>query len=503
MADIKEDDDKKKEQDLKEDKDHAEEADKKDDQWKSPYSKSDEEKAPEGEKVIEGHITVPRSEWEKPERDFSGEPNYFQNLMARWNASQNNATPPVPNASMAPPPAMAGLNPPMQAINNLPPEALTSDDQRRFNKSIIPGQQPNFELANPPGAAQPTPQVANTPEPEQGEEEEPTTPLAKGMPKAQPQAVPQQLPYSTPTINTVENLKKAQDAANQIRNNAQFLKAISYLSAGIAHAPKVNTEIWDDQAKSADEIEKNFNALGDQEANDPKSAQSQTFRDYAARFGVKLPDTVSANTGKQLLPYVFKGYEASEQREARHEDMKYKYAELAAIQGMKGKEKQEKDYDTRLAKTSQELDALQGGRGMLRAPTIKLQAAQSLEGLLNQYPDLNKMNPNQIAEFTSGFNNLITGGQATDVKLRKILPNDIGMSGANVLQWISNNPQGAQQKAFLNQMGQSVKTQKKIAEDQINDGLNKHLESVAKTLRPEDVDSLRTIRGITPRVKLK
>lgn len=426
----------------------------------------------------------------------SSDPNYFRNLMARYDAVQNNRIPLEENASIASPPAVVGLNPPMNAINSLPPEALTEDDQRRFNRNVIPGFQPNFEKVSD----QPITQEAI---PEEGEEqtdqEDATTatkdnvaPIVKEQSASMPTA-----PVSNPTINTVENLKKAQDAANQIRNNAQFLKSLNIMGAGIAHAPKANTEVFDEQAKGADEIENNFKALGEQEANDPQSQQSQTFRDYAKRFGVALPPNVSANTGKTLLPYIFKGFEASEQRDARHEDIKYKYAELKAIQDQKGKEKKDKDYDSKLTKASQELDALQGGRGLLKAPTQKLQTAQSLEGLLSQYPDLNKMNPNQIAEFTSGFNNLITGGQATDVKLRKILPNDIGMSGANVLQWISNNPQGAQQKAFLDQMAQSVKTQKKVAEDQINQGLNKHLESIEKTLRPEDVESLRTIRGIT------
>lgn len=466
----------KKEKDLEEEKDHAEE-------------KAKEESAP---KETETPEVV-----SKAEEETSHDPNYFQNLMARYDAATKNRTMPEQNATLAPSPQMTGLNPPMQAINNLPPETLAPEEQRGLNTNIIPGINQNYELANPPGATpvQPIPAA----KPEAGEEDTDaldatTATKNKVAPIVQAQ---QQSPQVNPTINTVENLKRTQDAANKIRNNAEFLKSISYLSAGIAHAPKVNTEIWDDQAKGADELEKNFKALGDQEANDPNSQQSQTFRDYARRFGVKIPDTMSASNGQQLLPYIFKGYEAQEQRDARHEDLKLKYAQLAELSKEKGAEKKDKDYDTRLAKASQELDALQGGRGLLKAPTQKLQQSQSLEGLLNQYPDLNKMPPAQIAEFTSGFNNLVTGGQATDVKLRKILPNNIAMHGADILQWISVNPQGAQQKEFLDQMSNSIKAQKKVAEDQINEGLNKHLKSIERTLRPEDVKSLRTTRGIT------
>lgn len=119
------------------------------------------------------------------------------------------------------------------------------------------------------------------------------------------------------TENTVEQLKDAQRKAADARMVAEFGRAGELIGSGISGAKPVAQEIFKEQIKGADKIVEDFEARGEKEKADPKSAISSQFREFVKRFGVNVPASMSAEAAAKIMPYAYQKFAAKEAQTAR------------------------------------------------------------------------------------------------------------------------------------------------------------------------------------------
>jgi hypothetical protein len=131
------------------------------------------------------------------------------------------------------------------------------------------------------------------------------------------------------TGSTVAGLSKVQDARDMSVLTNQLGAAAELIGSGISRSKPVAQGRFDQQAKDADKIVKDFKDRGDQEKNDPNSGVSQAYRKAMERFGIKIQGNPSAATIEKVAPWIVKAHEGEENREAR------KAAMALALEGKK------------------------------------------------------------------------------------------------------------------------------------------------------------------------
>jgi len=120
----------------------------------------------------------------------------------------------------------------------------------------------------------------------------------------------QQLELDTnDTLGTVENLREAQDKANEIRSMAGYAQAFDRIGSGIAGRKPTDPQHFKDMEKDAALPEQQLEALVQQEKKDPKSGISKGFTSYLKQFGVDIKGGISAEVAATMLPTIYKQYE--------------------------------------------------------------------------------------------------------------------------------------------------------------------------------------------------
>ncbi len=122
------------------------------------------------------------------------------------------------------------------------------------------------------------------------------------------------LDVGTGTINTMDNLHRAQQTRDNVQLANQVMKGLELAGAGVAGAKPIMQDAYDQNIKNAEGIVTDFKARGAQEENDPKSPSSKAFREFAKRFGVNLKGDFSAAMGEKLIPLIFKEFQMKEER---------------------------------------------------------------------------------------------------------------------------------------------------------------------------------------------
>ncbi len=138
------------------------------------------------------------------------------------------------------------------------------------------------------------------------------------------------LDVGTGTINTLDNLRHAEQARDNVQLGNKILKGLELAGSGISRSEAVGQKTFDENIKGAEGIVSDFKDRGEQEKNDPKSPASNAFREYAKRFGINIKGDFSAAMGEKMMPMIFKEYEMEENRKARKEEMQFKYSQLKA-----------------------------------------------------------------------------------------------------------------------------------------------------------------------------
>lgn len=130
-------------------------------------------------------------------------------------------------------------------------------------------------------------------------------------------------------------------------------------------------------------------------------------------------------------------------------------------------------YDKRLEPMMKalrdDLDPSISRGGALKANQERLNAADRLLTLavdpLTGGPA--NLTPQQMSEVSNSLATLIGGGGSSEGSRRELTPYTKGRTIAEVLQWVTDNPHGAEQQGFVKQMIDTAKREKEVASNAI------------------------------------
>jgi hypothetical protein len=95
--------------------------------------------------------------------------------------------------------------------------------------------------------------------------------------------------------------------------------------------------------------------------------------------------------------------------------------------------------------------------------------AKKIQQLAAQFPDLN-LPPAQVAELAQATAGMLSNGNhAAESTVDRYVPKSVGRSAAELQQWITNKPQGAEQQAFVKQMLDTAARERQLAESNVKD----------------------------------
>jgi len=312
------------------------------------------------------------------------------------------------------------------------------------------------------------------------------------------------------------------EALRQQQMGNQILRGAALIGHGLAHAP--GTPDLSNLQKESTEATQMY--LLKQEANkeDPNSDYSKAFRGFAeSLLGKKLPDNVSAAQLEKIMPYatlqvknelatnrLLSGIQAKTQGQIDVENAK---------QGGR-KEIKEMDIESREKIAQQKAQAALGRqlngdenkfintlttakskRGFLGEPTLITQRVSELQNDLNRYKNWDEIPSNLKDEYIQLFAGIGTmGGAGTDVKFKAIDPKTAEGRVRETWQYLSGNPTGTGQGAFLKEFMSSANSRANTAQNIINDEYIKLGKKEERILGPDVVKKILSTEGIDPDV---
>lgn len=218
------------------------------------------------------------------------------------------------------------------------------------------------------------------------------------------------------------------------------------------------------KSKELDAQRKVFELASDKERNDPNSAVSQLSQDIVDRMGKSLGINVQTKgMSVASLEKVFGPIE----RYAALIETKHISAENNKE---KNKVKEEKEASDLARKLGDTLDPSKAGNRTAMGKAAAVSAsADRIQALVSSVPTVDKLNPQQMVELARSLDTLLTGGSGATVSITKeLVPQSIASKAAGIVQWITNNPTGTNQKAFVDRMMDTVNREREVANQQIS-----------------------------------
>ncbi len=301
-------------------------------------------------------------------------------------------------------------------------------------------------------------------------------PLTAG---ASPKPIPTTLEPVQPSLGSVENLQAAQDAANRVRSLNQGSQGLDLVSAGIAGlgsgsiVKPSGQELFKQQAAGADKITTDYKDLVAMEKNDAKSPVSKAMQRYAKKLGFDAKG-LSAGDMEKLMPFVFKGFEAEENRKSRKEELGMRLAEMnerfaAAKQDkLQGRlDKLDKETRDRFGKMSKLITAeVASSRSAFGKAANNVRSAEAILTLA-EGRKLDTLNNREIQEVARSLDALLSQGQATISGTEHLVPKAYRADAAKIAEYITAKNKGAGMGSFLKQMLETVRREKDLAHKQI------------------------------------
>lgn len=122
----------------------------------------------------------------------------------------------------------------------------------------------------------------------------------------------------------------------------------------------------------------------------------------------------------------------------------------------------------RLEKMNKALDPSQSVRTAFGISKIGYDRAERLQSLAETFKDGNLLDSRQIEELAIGLNSLLAGGNVSaQEQVKQLVPKTIWGNTQKTVEWMTNKPQGLQQRAFVERMLGSIEREKNTMGDQI------------------------------------
>lgn len=293
-----------------------------------------------------------------------------------------------------------------------------------------------------------------------------------------------------PTVNTVANLKAAQEAANNGAMIGRVGQSLNLLTAGIVGqgAKPVGNDVLEGSIKDAQALPGQVQALGEQEKNDPSSPASRDMRKYISNLTDKsVSQDMTFNQGAQLFPMIAKNIDKAESHslklqqltenaqakadklaeEKRQHDMNMVFHKMAlGSASTKADTKHENDVNKDFEKMGLAAAAgKQSSRSAYGKATLNEAASDRILQMIVGR-NVNDLNDQELKELARNLDSLLSQGQATVTGASGLVPRTLVGDSAKLAQYIDNNRHGAQAGSFINQMLSTVRREKALAQQQ-------------------------------------
>lgn len=130
-------------------------------------------------------------------------------------------------------------------------------------------------------------------------------------------------------------------------------------------------------------------------------------------------------------------------------------------------EKHSQYTQKRLTALGDALDPSKGARGPLAVSKQVFDRAERLETLASAFPDGN-LDSRQIEELAIGLNAMLSGSNVgAQSQVKALVPDTIRGNAMKFAEWLTNDPKGTKQQAFVSRMMGTITREKDAASDQI------------------------------------
>lgn len=152
-------------------------------------------------------------------------------------------------------------------------------------------------------------------------------------------------------------------------------------------------------------------------------------------------------------------------------------------------------------KLSKSIDRFEGRSNLNVKNQERLQAADRIMAIAANPDGTPKNLPgNQMVELAAASAQLITGGHPAESTISHLVPSTVGSDWAKRMQWLSNNPEGTNQKAFVKLMIDQAHREEDVVRPQILAGQMRKLPQFAGLRKTDKAkfDALLKANGIDP-----
>jgi hypothetical protein len=339
------------------------------------------------------------------------------------------------------------------------------------------------------------PAPTQTPKPESKAKPKPVS--AKKSPEENlPELMDEEIKPEEPEITPEKPLSDIEAAllqANKNREQANRIDAISQLVTGMVGLNRPTALKYDDSAakmlreqanipvedlKKTKESEKSdinlkaakFQLADETQQRDPNSEISKALRKFildqgsvAGMKGLVIPEGLSYKSLEGMYGHITDVFNAKlksdtlkESIRQRQQDKQFRISEQVSAQDEKSAKLLQKDLDPNM-----------NSRGNMAKNQARIDAAERLEALaVEKDGQFVNLTPQQMNELASGLDTLISSNPSISGR-EHLTPESKSKWIANRLQWLTDNPRGADQIAFTANMVDTIRREKEVAQGQI------------------------------------
>lgn len=238
--------------------------------------------------------------------------------------------------------------------------------------------------------------------------------------------------------------------------------------------------------------------------SDPNSLESKTAQDLAVKLGMdpEQAKQLTAAKFKDFSPALEKSYQIAQ----RSADLKLKAqaqqdAKQVALHD-KTSAADEKTLDRLSMNLKDDLDPDKARAGNLAANQKKVYQADRLSALVkDSNGNISNLDQRQIEELAIGANSLLSNSNTSAVsQVKALVPQTIVGDASKLKEWLTNDPTGTNQVAFVKKLSDTVDRERNVAVDQVKNAQVQRLSAYSKLRngRPDEYNAIVSAYGINP-----
>jgi hypothetical protein len=253
--------------------------------------------------------------------------------------------------------------------------------------------------------------------------------------------------------------------------NANLSQALSQLSAG-TNAPVDNG------------VSRNIAAQNQQLVTN-KQTDIDTRR--------KIVDAIEARNTRQDI--------ADDNRAARQSSDNARMTDRKMARDMSSQQKQDSQVNKWVTALKDDLDPNKARGGNMAFNQKKVDQSERLEGLIkDSNGNMRNLDSRQMEELAIGLNSMLSNSSSSAAsQVEALVPKTVMGNVSKLKEWLTNDPTGTNQTAFVSRMADTVAREKQIAAQQVQKAQRQRLAAYSnlKKASPEDYQHILSSYGLS------